>query len=218
MTTAYDIFNSARIRAGLEFDDGLLDADGSVIPLFNAAMDEMAVDHDWSFNYTEDTFQTSPGQTLYNTPVDWLRTAWVVKESTGEQLTYKNRRTTMVHTTRGEPVFYDVVGDQLALAPAPENVTRYVHAYFAKFPSLVRDSDTYADVFDQLAAEQVNIPSPFVTLASLFLTKNIALRLKDRELYQMVNEEIRDFKRRIDDNRRRATAPGRIQTRSDTGI
>lgn len=215
MTTAFDIYESARVRAGLEADDGLLDADNSVVPLLNAAFDEMSVDHDWAFNYTEDTFTTSPGQSLYTPPTSWLRTAWIAEEDTGELLESRNRRDTLRLTGRGRPRFYDVVGDQIALAPTPSDVVSYIHAYYTETPTIIRDEDGYPDVFDQLAAVTVHMPSPYVTLAVLFLTKNIALRIKDRELYEMVNAEITDFKRRIDDNRRRQQAPGRIKTRTD---
>lgn len=216
MTTAYDVWIGALARLGWNFEDGLLgdNDDVGVLSLLNDGLAEMSVDHDWLFAFGEETFDIEAGVDVYNTPLDWLRTSFLINQDGNYELYPLQRRE---HHTMlpGVPRFYDTSGDRILIAPTPTEDGTLLHGYFTSIPRVVRNATLYPEVYDQLAAVTLNLPDPYTSLAVLYVAKNAALRIKDREAYQMVNEELASFRRKIEDNRRRQQAQPRVRARQD---
>lgn len=218
MPTALSIYKSALGRLGLSFEDGLLGEGNpdSVLAALNAGLDEMSVDHDWQFNYKEGEIRTAGNVDAYDPPSDWLRTAWIV-DAYGRPLVFKQRQDHLYRQLTGPPAVFDTAGDKIYVAPVPDREYVLRHGYYATVDQIELDTEEGAGtLYEQLADIDVDLPSPFDTLATLYVARAQALVLKDRELYGMLKEEISDYRRKMEDNRRRHQAPGRTRTRIDT--
>jgi hypothetical protein len=216
--TAFDLYDSAIARLGLNFPDGLVGEgnESGVLSTLNDALAELAVDHDWLFSYTESEFQTSPGVWSYPPPNGWLRTSWLILTSNGSELQPRQRRDHFrFGPERGEPRYFDTSGDRLLIAPVPDGVYRIRHGYFYSIERIERDSATWPDLYDQLREIDISVPDPYIPLVKLYVLKNVALLIKDREAHQMATEELRSYRNKVEDNRRRQQQVGRIVTRED---
>ena len=216
MTTAKDIYRGALARFGMNSPDGLIGPtnDETVLAAYNDGLMEFYVDHDWVFSYTEATFTTVANNDTYSPPSNWSRTAWMTAAG-GYPLSLKSRREHKDYLSTGMPRWYDTQGDRILLCPVPDGAYQITHAYYAAPERIVRDSDTYADVEDQLDAEDVQVPDIYVPLLTLYVAKNLAVVALDREAHSTLREEINQYRARVADNRRRHTTPGRIKARRD---
>lgn len=217
MRSAWDTYTAARARIGLNFDDGLLDTSNpdGVLSVLNGALSELASDYDWPFLYAEVPLNLNQGQDVYPVPSGWLRTGFIVLKDSGNELVWRQRRAHFEFPSPGEPRAFDTLGDRLLIAPTPDQAYRAVHGYYEHFEHIERDDDGYPTLEAQLADTDLDVPAPFDHLLVLYVAKNIALLIKDRELYQMFQTEIADIKAKNDDNRRRQQSTGRIKTRRD---
>jgi hypothetical protein len=216
MPTARYIYETALGRTGMNFEDGLLGVTNptGVLAALNGALSELSVDHDWLFFYTEEIFTTSAGQSVYPVPTDWLRTSFLTIEEDGTELISRQRRDHF-GMADGPPRFYDTSGDRLLIGPTPDRRYRLVHGYFSHVPKIVENTTDYDDVYAQLEDTTIDVPTPFDDLVILYTAKNQALLQKDRAAYEMLLAEIKVFRSKIEDNRRRQQSTGRIKTRQD---
>jgi hypothetical protein len=174
----------------------------------------MSVTHDWLFSYAEEEMAVSAGNDNYSTPEDWLRTGWLVEKSTNTPLKARQRNDHFGFSP-AMPRYFDTSGDRILVAPVPDQNYILRHGYFTSIPRVVRDEEEFEALYDQLQAVTINLPAPYDTLAVLYVAKNIALLSKDREMYQMVNDSLSDYKKVVEDNRRRQQANPAIRVRPD---
>lgn len=209
--TANDLWASARARIGLNFADGRLD-DTNIVGVntaLNAGLADLASDHDWDWLYNEGTISVVAGTESYATPTDYMRTLWLATDL-NEELSLRQRRDSIRFSgTTAYPRFYSVANSLIYISPIPSVSATYRHGYFTAFPEV--DESTVAN----LANVDLEIPTLFVPLAELFVAKQVAMMFKDYNLYQMLSGEIRELKKRIDDNSRRSLGPVAPQTRRD---
>lgn len=217
MPTALSIYKAALGRLGFSWPDGLVGVtnEQGVVSALNAAMDEMSVDHDWLFAYSEADLILSPGVSQYQPPARWLRTSFLVRKDSGEELGVRQRRMHFQLNHQGPPCWYDTSGDQIIIAPVPDTSYTLIHGYFSGFEPIVWDEESYPNIEDQLNETELSIPSPYSTALVLYVARAIAMLATDRQRYDLADDAIQKFNNRLADNRRRQQKPGRIQTRQD---
>lgn len=219
MTDALSIYKSALGRIGLPFEDGLVGKDNhdSVQSAMNAGLKEMSVDHDWLYSYTERDIQFTQGVTVYPTPQGWLRTGFIVLKDSGLELMPLQRREHFRVPSTGTPRYFDTSGDKILISPAPSTAVQAVHGYFERLPVIDFDPDdpVYPDIYSYMADIDLGVPSPFDELIVLYVAKAVCVVMGDRDMHQMISSEIRDYRSKIEDNRRRQQGTGRIKSRQD---
>ena len=220
MTTAAELYDSARATIGLNFEDGLLGTqnESAVLTVINSGLNDLSIDHNWLFSYVEEEFQTVQGLDSYDPPEEWLMTSFLVVKDLGYELTPKQRRDHFAYTGGGAPQWYDTSGDRLLIAPVPDGAYTIVHGFYTHLSNITRASTSYPVFDDQLAAVSFDIPPTYLPLAVLFIARRLCLLMKDKEHYGMVEDQIKNVTRKMDDNRMRQTRPGRISSRRDTGF
>lgn len=205
-----DLWSAAKARVGLNFADGRLDDNNmaGVLAAINAGLAELALDHDWDWLYAETTHTTAAGTETYSVPTNYLRTQWLAIEDT--PLVAQSRRDAVrYYGQTAYPAFYSVSNGLIRLSPIPNGVYTVRHGYFTSFAK-VSESTVSA-----LSGVTLAIPVPFEGLAALYIAKQICLSFKDQAGYNLVIEEIRAEKQRLDDNVRRSLGPQAPSVRKD---
>ena len=217
MTTAADLYQRALGTLGLSFPDGLvgLTNETGALAALNGGLQDLSTKHNWQFAYEEEIIQTSPGKHAYDPPCDWLQTSMLIGLDGHFELQPRQRREHFLFPAPDRPIWYDTSGDKILLAPVPDGTYQILHGYYKRLPVIRRDTDSYETLQEQLDEEQINVPAPYDELAVLYIARRLTLLEKDREHYQMVNDQLNDYIRTISDNRMRQTRPGRVSTRKD---
>lgn len=209
--TAGNIYYSARSTVGLNFTDGRLDDENinGVLTFINLGLSEFYMSRDWEFLYAEGTISVVAGTETYATPTNHLRTLWIA-DDTDEELRLRQRRDSIrFGSEQGDPAYYSIFNDLIYLSPIPNATATYRHGYYTHIPVVTDNS------IANLQNTTLQIPLPFQHLASLYISKQIALSLKDYNLFNTIKAEIADEHRRVDDNNRRSLGPVAPQTRKD---
>lgn len=147
--------NAIRIRLGVPDNDALYTND-VLLNLVNSSLriiDGVAV---WRWLEAEQELNTEAGVRNYDLPANYRSSIFVV-DTFGFEL---ERATAMHHRllrgASGRPKVWDVYGDNLRLAPAPDAVYGLTHAYIKGEIALAADADVplLPEVWHQAVVEQ----------------------------------------------------------------
>lgn len=212
MPTALELWTGARSRVGLNGPDGLLgdtNIDG-VLSALNSGLSDFASTDNWDFLYRETNVSLIAGTSTYATPADHISTMFL---AIGNRLLLNRQRKQAVRYEGygGEPAAYSVLNDTIRVYPTPTEAGTMTHGYYGGYAAV---TGTYAG----LSSVTLDIPTQFLSLAQLFVARQLAMVINDRERYQLINEQIASEKRAMQDNVLRSSSPGVVQTRGDTGF
>jgi len=209
--TAGDLYASARARTGLNFADGRLD-DNNIVGVntaINAGLTDLVAAHDWDWLYDENIIGIVPSVESYRTPTNFMRALWLANDN-NEELSLRQRRDAIRFSSgTGTPRYFSILNGQIYLSPTPSQAAVYRIGYYVQFERI--DALTVAALDDI----DLEIPDMFVSLATLYIAKNIAMMFKDYDAYRLLTEEIRAEMKRVADNTRRSLGPVAPQTRHD---
>lgn len=211
MITASDLYELARAKVGLNFQDGRLDDNNiaAVNMFINSGIMDLSAETDWDWLYSEESFVTSPGIETYGLPRNHMRTAWIADDEGRPLALAQRRKAVRYFNTQSDPRFYSVTSEMIYLAPVPSSAKRLRHGYFTHLPTV-----DVAEVAD-LADIEFRIPAMWWNFAALFIAKHIALSLRDYNLLGAVTSEMQLERQRLSDNSRKALGPMAPITRAD---
>lgn len=218
--TAKDLYVNGLARFGMNFPDGLVGETNSrgVYSALNAGLAEFYVTHDWDFLLTNTTLTTAAGTQTYALPSGFgtLASAGILSLNL-ELKVLQDRKRFMYGTVQGVPRFYTVDNDTLSLYPTPSGVNSILVRYYKTIdpPNATSQGATALYTYLDTITYATLLPAWVRPLAELYVAKNAALLLKDREAYKMISDAIAATRSTLDDNVRRSTAPVPPQTRQD---
>lgn len=194
------------VRLGLPSTDGMFPT-GTTDQLINDGLKAMATDYDWPWLQVDTTFSTAVGDENYTPPANWTRTLWISDGQNDLELRQRRDLTRWLDTANlGRSRFYAVYGEQIILAPIPNEVRTLRHGYIRSEAVLATGTDVAL------------CPAPYDDLIVHYAMQEAAIFLKDSTMYQMAGQEIAKQKQRISDNIRRSASPVRIKARKDWGL
>jgi len=217
--TAFTLYTAGLARIGLNMPDGMLDFNNpnGVTSCVRAGVIEFYLTHSWDFLLTTHPFNTAVGTAAYALPadVDQVLTAGV--PSVGRQFSaIQAKNATRFTGTQSVPAYFYIGSGNINLVPTPSAVQSVSLLYY-KTLTTPEDTSTYSSLYDDLAAIDytTDMPDWVRPLAELYVAKQFALLLKDREMYQMIGDRIAETRRVLDDNSIRTLSLTAPQVRLD---
>lgn len=134
--------DAVRTRIGVPASDSFY-TDPVLTDLVNESVQAVAAEHDWPWLQASTTFNTVAGTQAYTPPVDWNRTKALTVDGF-DSIQWRSLQEIREYpsTSRGNPAFFTVYGDQLRLTPVPDAVYVIQHDYLKDEPFLAGDTDT----------------------------------------------------------------------------
>lgn len=218
--TAKDLYLNGLARLGLNFPDGLVGETNAkgVYTILTGGLTEFYLTHDWDFLMTSTTLTTAAGTAAYSLPSDLNNVYGAYISSLSCELkATQTRAAYQVGTAQGVPRFYTVNNGSMTLIPTPGAVYSVTVPYYKVIAHPNATDQGGSGLYTYLATISYAslIPEWAREIAELYVAKNAALLLKDREAYGMVNGRIGDLRQVLDDNVRKSKAPVAPQTRYD---
>lgn len=209
--TASQLLINARSVLGLNFQDGRLDDNNipGVMASINRGIMQFSFDKNWPFLYVESSVSTVAAQNYVTLPTNTVNVAFVALQDQRLRQIQRQASTDFYNVT-DRPVAFSVLAEKVYLTPTPDAVYSLTIGRYTNIPA-VATPVALAD----LTSTTITIPDNLVGLLTLYVAKELSLILKDREGYQLVNEELRMEKQRLDDNVRLSTSPMAAATRRD---
>lgn len=227
--TAADLYKNGLARFGMNFSDGLLGNDNAtgVYAVLCGGIVEFYSSRDWNFliGVGSDTVSPSIGQWV-TLPSDFNKMAFVGTRNPHSSLSYVNVGSENVFgedgntdVARGFPRFYTVWYGQIEVFPMPQADVSIDYVYYKKIDTSTFNTTDGSSTtpITSLASTSMDstIPTDMRPLAELYVAKHAALLIKDREVYGMIQDEIRSTHAVVDDNLRKARATNPPKTRAD---
>jgi hypothetical protein len=163
---------------------------------------------DWPWNQQVGTLITVAGTHLYTPTAGWVRTDVLTHPDHGPlgfvSLEELARRWGDVTEQGTFPLWYSEAGGQLDLRPTPSTAATLVHVYYATEPELIDDGD------------EPLLPDRFRPRLIHMATAEVASRNANWALQQRHQNMDPDYKKRMDDERRRVKATAGIGVRPGT--
>jgi len=225
--TAKDLYVNGLARVGLNFPDGLVGETNprGVYTALTGGISDFYLTHEWDFllrateaNTTVDSSEIDFGDfTLNSETVDVFYGLFIPDLGLELKVMQIRDAYSLPESTRGVPVRYIANGGSIRLLPTPGAEYTIRAVYYVQIPAPNAEAQggdglyTYPDTIDLSGY----IPEWVRALAELYVARHIALLLKDRDAHQMVQEQIANTRRVLDDNVRKTTAPVPPQTRLD---
>lgn len=209
--TASQLLINARSVLGLNFQDGRLDDNNipGVMASINRGIMQFSFDKNWPFLYVESSVSTVANQNYVSLPANTVNVAFVaLQDRTLRQI--QRSQSSDFYNIANRPTSFSVLAEKVYLAPVPDSVYALTIGRYTNIPAVA----TPAALAD-LTSTTITMPDSLVGLLTLYVAKELSLILKDREGYQLVMEELKMEKQRLDDNARLSTSPIAPATRRD---
>jgi hypothetical protein len=205
MTAASALIVSIRNRVNLSTDDARL-TDANLLDFINAAMQDIEAAEAWPWRQKMETISVTANDNTYTPAADWRTTLSLTLDDPNgvlQKRTWKWTRRLANADTKGVPAFYTEHAGILYLYPTPDAAYTLHHRYLETTDVLGSTSATVGnpDWFDHL----------IVTKASSY----VAQKLRDTELYQMMETQYKQQLKVFRDDVARSYEPVTIFTRRD---
>ena len=218
--TAKQLYENGLARFGMNFPDGVVGETNAVgvFAILNAGLTEFTLTHDWDFLLNGQQITTVAGTQVYSLSDDTETVASIgINDLSIELQVMQVHNKFRFGTAQGVPRFYFNTRTALTLCPTPAAAYTITVLYYQSIPAPNAVDQGAADLYTYLATIQYAdlIPEWARPLAELYVAKNAALALKDKEAHGMITESIRQTRQTMDDNVRKATGTVPPQTRQD---
>lgn len=205
MTAASALIISIRNRVNLATDDARV-TDANLLDFINAAMQDIEAAENWPWRQKIESISVSADDNTYTPAADWRTTLSLTLDDPTSVLhkrTWKWTRRLANSDLKGIPKFYTEHAGMLYLYPMPDAAYTLHHRYLETTDVLGSTSATVGnpDWFDHL----------IVTKTSSY----VAQKLRDSELYQMLETQYKQQLRVFRDDVARNYEPVTISTRRD---
>lgn len=207
-TTLTDLRAALRSRVSLPADDPMV-ADADVDIDINAGLQAMASEYDWPWLQVEDAAMvTVAGARTVAPPAGWVRTLWIADFSIASELELRQRRDLIRYETvtgggQNRPRLYAIGADVIVLAPTPNAVYTYTHAY-------IKQENVLSSGSDAMLA-----PDRYKGLIVAYAAIQTGTRLKDAFIVSAARADADGWIKRMKDNVRRTASTVRVKTRND---
>ena len=205
MTTAANLIISIRNRTNLATDDARV-SDANLLDFINAAIQDCESQKEWPWREKIETITININDNDYTPAADWKTTLSLTLDDPPAVLqrrTWKWTRRLAWNNLKGTPVYYTDHGGVLYLFPVPDAAYTMKHRYL--------------ETVDVLGSTSASVASPdwfdpvIVTKASSY----VAQKLRDSELYQMLETQYKQQIRGFADDVSRTYEPVTVSTRRD---
>ena len=205
MTTAANLIISIRNRTNLATDDARV-SDANLLDFINAAIQDCESQKEWPWREHIETISITNGDNTYTPAADWKTTLSLTLDDPPAVLqrrTWKWTRRLAWSDLKGTPVYYTDHGGQFYLYPVPDAAYTMKHRFLKTVGVLAATSSSVAspDWFDPV----------IVTKASSY----VAQKLRDSELYQMLETQYKQQIKGFADDVSRTYEPVTVSTRRD---
>ena len=205
MTTGANLIISIRNRVNLATDDARI-TDANILDFINAAIQDCEAQKEWPWREAIETISVTNGDNTYDPAADWKTTLSLTLEDPPAVLqrrTWKWTRRLAWGSLKGTPVYYTDHAGVLYLYPVPDAAYTMHHRYLKTVSALASTSASVVspDWFDQV----------IVTKASSY----VAQKLRDSELYQMLETQYKQQIKGFADDVSRTYEPVTVNTRRD---
>ena len=205
MTTAANLIISIRNRTNLATDDARV-SDANLLDFINAAIQDCESQKEWPWREHIETISITNGDNTYTPAADWKTTLSLTLDDPPAVLqrrTWKWTRRLAWSDLKGTPVYYTDHGGQFYLYPVPDAAYTMKHRFLKTVGVLAATSSSVAspDWFDPV----------IVTKASSY----VAQKLRDSELYQMLETQYKQQIRGFADDVSITYEPVTLSTRRD---
>jgi hypothetical protein len=205
MTAASALIIQIRNRVNLATDDARV-SDTNLLDFINQAMQDVESQKDWPWRQKIETITINANDNDYTPAADWRTTlslTLVDPPAVLQKRTWKWTRRYAWSELTGIPAYYTEHGGTLYLFPTPDASYSMQHRYLETVDTLGSTSATVGnpDWFD----------SVIVTKASSY----VAQKLRDSELYQMLETQYKQQIKAFADDVSRSYEPVTIATRRD---
>ena len=206
MTAASALIISIRNRVNLSTDDARL-TDANLLDFINAAMQDIEAEEAWPWRQKiESVNLTDAGGNAFTPAADWRTTLSLTLDDPNgvlQKRTWKWTRRLANADTQGIPAFYTEHAGTVYVYPSPDANYTLRHRYLETTDVLGSTSATVGnpDWFDHL----------IVTKTSSY----VAQKLRDTELYQMMETQYKQQLKAFRDDVARSYEPVTIFTRRD---
>ena len=208
MTTGTAIASSVRNRLNLSSDDSRV-SDANLLEFINSAYQDVSTEHAWHWREATQSITTTAGDSTYDAPADWHSTLSMTITGSGDivgrvlqRRSWKWTRRVSHTNVQSIPAFYCEYDGVFYIYPSPDGVYTVDHRYLQTVSDLgaLGNSVVSPDQFDRL----------IVTRASSY----VAQKLRDTELYQMMETQYNKQIRNMKDDIGHSHEPVGIYTRS----
>ena len=205
MTTAANLIISIRNRVNLATDDARV-TDANLLDFINSAIQDCEAQKEWPWREHSENISVTNGDNTYVPAADWKTTLSLTLDDPPAVLqrrTWKWTRRLAWNNLKGTPVYYTDHGGTLFLYPVPDAAYTMHHRFLKTVGVLGSTSASVAspDWFDQV----------IVTKASSY----VAQKLRDSELYQMLETQYKQQIKGFADDVSRTYEPVTVNTRRD---
>lgn len=205
MTAASALIVQIRNRVNLATDDARV-TDANILDFINAAMQDVESQYSWPWRQKIETISVSANDNTYTPAADWRNTLSVTlvdPPAVLQKRTWKWTRRVAWSDMTGTPAYYTEHAGQIYLYPMPDKAYSIEHRYLETTDVLGSTSATVGnpDWFDNV----------IVTKASSY----VAQKLRDSELYQMLETQYKQQLKSFADDVSRSYEPVTIATRRD---
>ena len=205
MTAASALIVKIRNRVNLATDDARV-TDADLLDFINAAIQDVEAQKEWPWREKIETITINANDNDYTPAADWKTTLSVTLVDPPAVIQRKSwkwtRRLTWSDMT-GVPVYYTSHAGVLYLFPTPDKAYSMQHRYLETVDVLGSTSATVSnpDWFDPI----------IVTKAASY----VAQKLRDSELYQMLETQYKQQLKGFADDVSRSYEPINVSTRRD---
>ena len=205
MTAASALIVQIRNRVNLSTDDLRL-GDTELLDFINAAVQDVESQKDWPWRQKLESISVAANDNEYTPAADWRTTLSLTLDNPNgvlQKRTWKWTRRLANSDITGVPAFYTEHAGVLYLYPMPDAAYTLHHRYLETTDILGSTSATVAnpDWFDNI----------IVTKSASY----VAQKLRDSELYQMLETQYKQQLKSFADDVSRSYEPVTISTRRD---
>ena len=205
MTAASVLITSVRNRVNISADDARL-TDANILDFLNAAMQDCESQREWPWRETLATISVSADDNTYTPGNDWKTTLSITLDdppTTLQRRTWKWTRRLAWSTLTGVPTYYTDHAGILYIYPIPDAAYTLHHRYLK----------TVADL-GSTSAEVIS-PNWFDPVLVTKTASYVAQKLRDSELYQMLETQYKQQIKAFSDDVSRTYEPVTVSTRRD---
>lgn len=135
-----DLISRVREKGGFDADDAGL-TDPKLTAFINAALKQVAQEHDWPWLKTSANISAVAGTSEYATPADWMRTDSLVIPDVGIVLENRDIDDLDRIIYRDRPALFAIEAEQVVLKPIPDAAYTIKHRYYRVERTLVSGAD-----------------------------------------------------------------------------
>lgn len=205
MSTALSVIRPMILtRAGLAADDPRF-PDATLTDAINQALRSISAEHDWPWLQGQTNQSTVADTQFISAPSLWAKTLRL--EIDGDDLHLMQPRDGGRYSqSTGKPLGYFIEHDKIHFAPVPDGVYTVYHVFYKYEAALSGDTDTPL------------LPDRFLDWLIWSTVIQVAVIIRDTDLYSMADRERKLWRTRAHDEVLRSVSPFVPKSRDDWGI